>query len=66
MSPNPFYGFLLNMWIMRQLDADYLMMCVSAGYISESEKTSIMITPQIPEGYDPNAMVLAVQSAEQF
>ena len=36
------YGFLLGMWIMRKIDADYLLAMVKKGFITESEKDLIL------------------------
>ena len=44
---NPYYAFLLNMWIMRKLDEVYLSAMVARGYINEEEKVMIMATPQV-------------------
>lgn len=41
------YGFLLNMWIMKRIDEQYLTTMVSLNRITEEEKQMIMATPQI-------------------
>jgi len=41
------YGFLLNMWIMRKINEDYLIVQVTKGRIPEEEKEMILATPQI-------------------
>jgi len=41
------YGFLLNMWIMKRLDENYLTTMVSLGRITEVEKQMILATPQV-------------------
>ena len=40
------YGFLLNMWIMRRIDENYLSQMVTLKRISEAEKQMIIATPQ--------------------
>lgn len=41
------YNFLLNMWIMRRIDEDYLTARVAKKQITEQEKQMILATPQI-------------------
>lgn len=41
-----YYGFLLNMWIMQKIDAEYLGKMVELGRITEEEKGMILATPQ--------------------
>ena len=41
------YQFLLNMWIMRKVDEDYLKGQVSKDRITEEEKQMILATPQV-------------------
>lgn len=40
------YNFLLNMWIMRKIDEDYLQGQVTRGRITADEMMMITITPQ--------------------
>lgn len=40
------YGFLLNMWIMKKIDEDYLALQVKYKRITEAEKEMIIATPQ--------------------
>lgn len=40
------YTFLLNMWIMRKIDEDYLQGQVDRKRISLEEKQMIIATPQ--------------------
>ena len=40
------YTFLLNMWIMRKVDEDYLQGQVDRKRISSEEKQMIVATPQ--------------------
>lgn len=42
------YGFLLNMWIMRRIDENYLTIMVTKNIITEEEKQMILATPQLP------------------
>ncbi len=42
-----FYGFLLNMWMMRKIDENYLNVQVQKGRITEEEKNMIIATPQV-------------------
>jgi len=41
------YGFLLNMWIMKRIDENYLGSMVTLNRITEEEKQMILATPQI-------------------
>lgn len=41
------YGFLLNMWIMKRIDEQYLTVMVTLKRITEEEKQMILATPQI-------------------
>ena len=41
------YPFLLNMWIMKRLDEDYLNIMVTLKRITEEEKQMILATPQM-------------------
>ena len=41
------YQFLLNMWIMRKVDSEYLQRCVTLNYITQEEKDIITATPQV-------------------
>ena len=41
------YGFLLNMWIMKRIDENYLMQMVTLKRITEEEKQMILATPQV-------------------
>ena len=41
------YQFLLNMWIMKRIDEEYLARMVTKGRITEEEKQMIMATPQV-------------------
>ena len=41
------YGFLSGMWVMRKVDADYLLVMVKKGFITENEKDLILATPQV-------------------
>lgn len=43
------YNFVLNMWIMRKIDEEFLDFQVTKNRITEEEKTMIMATPQIPQ-----------------
>ena len=44
---SPVYNFLLNMWIMRRIDENYLNTMVAMGRLTKEEKDMIMATPQI-------------------
>ncbi len=41
------YQFLLNMWILRKIDEIYLTRMVEKRYLTEEEKSMILVTPQI-------------------
>ena len=41
------YGFLLNMWIMKRIDENYLGSMVTLKRITEEEKQMILVTSQI-------------------
>jgi len=41
------YPFLLNMWIMKRIDENYLTNMVALGRITEEEKQMILATPQV-------------------
>ena len=41
------YGFLLNMWIMKRIDEQYLTQMVALNRITEAEKQMILAMPQI-------------------
>jgi hypothetical protein len=41
------YGFLLNMWILRRIDEDYINRMVEKKYITTEEKQMILATPQM-------------------
>ena len=41
------YGFLLNMWILRRIDEDYINRMVEKKYITTEEKQMILTTPQM-------------------
>jgi len=42
-----FYGFLLNMWIMKKIDEQYLQGQVDKRRITLEEKGMIIINPQV-------------------
>lgn len=42
-----FYPFLLNMWIMRRIDEEFLDRMVVKGRISQEEKDMILATPRV-------------------
>jgi hypothetical protein len=42
------YNFILNMWIMRKIDAVKVQSYVTKGYITQEEADMIIATPQIP------------------
>lgn len=42
------YPFLLNMWIMRRVDEEFLQVQVDNGTITQQEFDMIMATPQVP------------------
>ena len=41
------YNFLLNMWIMKKVNEEYLQKRVSKGQITHDEYEMIIATPQI-------------------
>lgn len=41
------YNFLLNMWIMKKVDEQYLQARVTKGQITQQEHEMIIATPQI-------------------
>ena len=41
------YEFLLNMWIMKRIDENYLNKMISLKRIKEEEKQMILSTPQV-------------------
>lgn len=41
------YQFLLNMWIMKRVDENFLQGQVVKGRITEEEKQMILATPQV-------------------
>ncbi|NMA65855.1 MAG: hypothetical protein GX957_06380 [Clostridiaceae bacterium] len=41
------YAFLLNMWIMKKVDENYLQGQVDRKRITEDEKNMIIATPQV-------------------
>lgn len=42
------YNFLLNMWIMKKVDEEYLQVQVTKGRIEQKEYDMIVATPQLP------------------
>ncbi len=46
---NPFYNFLLNMWIMRKVDKYYLQARVVKNQINQLEYEEIVAMEQVPE-----------------
>lgn len=44
-----YYGFILNMWIMRKIDEDFLKDVYEKGMINKREYDMILSTPRIPE-----------------
>lgn len=40
------YTFLLNMWMMRKVNETFLSQQVTRGFITETELTMILATPQ--------------------
>ena len=44
------YLFLLNCWILRKIDEEYLVDKVSKGKITQAECDMIIATPQIDNG----------------
>lgn len=41
------YNFLLNMWIMKKVDEQYLQARVTKGQITQKEYEMIIATPQV-------------------
>lgn len=41
------YNFLLNMWIMKKVNEEYLQKRVTKGQITQDEYDMIVATPQI-------------------
>jgi hypothetical protein len=41
------YNFILNMWIMKKIDAVKVQIYVAKGYISQEEADMISATPQV-------------------
>ncbi|WP_343342430.1 hypothetical protein [Terrisporobacter petrolearius] len=41
------YNFLLNMWIMKKVDEEYLQVRVTKGQITQKEYEMIIATPQV-------------------
>lgn len=41
------YSFLINMWIMRKIDQEYLQARVNKGQITEQEFDQIILTAQV-------------------
>lgn len=41
------YNFLLNMWIMKKVDEEYLQMQVEKKRITQEEYNMIVATPQL-------------------
>lgn len=46
---NPFYNFLLNMWIMRKVDEQYLQARVVNNQITQEEYNEIVAMEQVSE-----------------
>lgn len=44
---NAVYPFLLNMWILKRLDEQYLTTMVTLKRITDEEKQMILATPQM-------------------
>lgn len=42
---SPIYPFLLNMYMMKRIDGDYLEVMVIKGNITKEEKEMILATP---------------------
>lgn len=40
------YGFILNMWILKKADEDFIQFQVDKGRITKEEMEFIMATPQ--------------------
>lgn len=41
------YDFILNMWIMKRIDAVKVQSYVTKGYITQVEANMILATPQV-------------------
>ena len=41
------YQFILNMWIMRKANEEYVRACATKGYITQQEADIILATPQM-------------------
>lgn len=41
------YQFVLNMWVMKKIDAAKVQSYVSKGYITQAEAYMILATPQV-------------------
>jgi len=41
-----YYGFYLNMWIMRKITPEQLALAVTKGYLTQEECDMILATPQ--------------------
>jgi len=41
------YNFVLNMWIMKNFTQAQVQTCVTKGYITQEEATTILATPQV-------------------
>lgn len=41
------YGFILNMWVMKKIDAVKVQSYVTKGYITQEKADMIITTPQI-------------------
>lgn len=44
---NAVYPFLVNMWIMKRIDENYLTQMVTLKRITEEEKQMILASPQM-------------------
>jgi len=51
MTMSGVYPFLLNMWIMKKIDEDYLDIQVKKGRITKEEKDMIIATPQLNDDF---------------
>lgn len=43
------YNFILNMWIMKRIDAIKVQSYVTKGYITQAEADMILTTPQVTQ-----------------
>lgn len=41
------YNFILNMWIMKRIDAAKIQIYVTKSYITQDEADMILVTPQV-------------------